>query len=315
MANLKFSSEILDDILIRAGELADGTSDFEAQGLIYLNRAHKALLRGGGEIDKELHEDWLWQRKSGTLVLEPKIIDGSVTVTRNLNTITFSIAPAASVVGWFFKVDSHTDWFQVITHTGGGTGATLDAVYTGATGVGFAYKLIKLEYTLASDFLRPFSPMWLSVLPGQFPYGDYRIDGIEQPELKSRYPLAVVAEAPPAVFAFIGQTKIRFNSYPRDLLRVEYDYLYLPPDLTDSGSQEPIVPYEDRHVLSDLALFFLLDEKQDARADGIATVAKSGIWAMAKANRKRLVNIGRAFGHIYARQGQMVRPGPRGYPR
>lgn len=313
MANLKFSSEILDDILLRAGELTDGTSDFEGQGLIYLNRAAKALYRGGGEIDRELHEDWIWQKLTGTLVLEPKITAGTVTVTRNSNIITFSSPPAASVAGWFFKTDQHADWFKILSHTGAAASATLDSVFTGQDGTGIAYKVIKLEYDLASDFMRPFAPFYMSVLPQQFPFEDYKISGIELTELKATYPMTLVVEGAPAAFAMVGQRKVRFSGYPLDLLRVEYDYIYLPADLTNSGAEEPIIPYEDRHILSDLALFFLLDELESARASGIGELAKSGVRAMAKANRKRMLQIGRGFAKIYPRQGQMIRPGPRGY--
>lgn len=313
MSNLKFSSEILDDILTRAGELTDGSSDFEVQGLIYLNRAAKALYRGGGEIDKNIHEDWLWQKKTATLVMEPKIAAGTVTATKNSNSITFSSPPAASVAGWFFKVDVHSDWFQVLAHTGGAATATLDSVYTGADVTGAAFKLIKLEYDLASDFLRPYSPFNMSVLPQQFPYQDYQVNGIESSELKSTYPLTLVAEGAPSAFALVGQKKVRFSGYPLDLLRVEYDYLYLPADLTNSGTEEPIVPYEDRHILADIALLFLLDEMENSRAAGVGQLAVSGLNAMAMANRKRMLQIGRGFAKIYPRQGQIVRPGPRGY--
>jgi hypothetical protein len=313
VANLKFSGEILDDILTRAGELNDGTSDFHVQALIYLNRAAKAIYRGGGEIDKDIHEDWLWQKQTATLILEPKITAGSVIVTRNSNIITFSSPPAASVAGWFFKTDIHSDWFKILTHTAASATATLDSVYTGQNGSGLAFKLIKLEYDLAVDFLRPFAPFYMSVPPMQFPSDDYKINGVELTELKSMYPLTIVAEGAPAAFAMCGQKKVRFSGYPADLLRVEYDYLYLPADLTDSPSEEPIIPYEDRHILSDLALLFLLDEKEDSRAAGMGQLAKSDLQAMANANRKRMLQIGRSFAKIYPRQGQLVRPGPRGY--
>jgi len=133
---LKFTSEIIDDVLFRAGEPTDGTSDFDTAALDYVNRAYRAIWVGGGEFVKDMQERWLWLKKDppGTLVLNPVITLGSVVVTQGLNTVTFSSPPAVSVAGRLFKADAHTDIFRVITHTAGSASATLDAVYTGTSG-------------------------------------------------------------------------------------------------------------------------------------------------------------------------------------
>src|SRR5258708_16843364 len=42
---LKFTSEIVDDVLFRCGEPTDGTSDFDVTALNYVKRAYRAIWR------------------------------------------------------------------------------------------------------------------------------------------------------------------------------------------------------------------------------------------------------------------------------
>ena len=60
MSNLQFSADILDDMLFRAGEPTDGTSEYESKALESLNRAYQALWMGGAELDTTINEDWWW---------------------------------------------------------------------------------------------------------------------------------------------------------------------------------------------------------------------------------------------------------------
>lgn len=301
MSNLKFSAEILDDILFRAGEPSDGTSDFQAQALIDLNRAYRALWMGGGEFDPEINEPWLWLKKDppGSLVLNPVIDAGTVSVTNNSTAITFSSAPAPSVAGRFFKTDDVGDVFRVASHTGGAAAATLDAVYTGDTTAAVGYKVMQLEYSLPTDCLRVIAPMRVQR------DGYHEIDGIDLVSLDRDYPLLWVEGGAPDKFALVTESKVRFNRYglsePADLIRAEFDYLVIPADLTDSISEEPLVPLKHRHVLADIALFYLFTTKSDDRAEGIGRLAKAGLRAMAADNRARLAQMGRTVGHVYPR--------------
>src|SRR5258708_12240753 len=80
---LKFTSEIVDDVLFRCGEPTDGTSDFDVTALNYVNRAYRAIWVGGGELVKDMNEPWLWLKKDppGVLVLNPVIKPASFTLT------------------------------------------------------------------------------------------------------------------------------------------------------------------------------------------------------------------------------------------
>ncbi|MGI0026158.1 MAG: hypothetical protein ACREA4_13565, partial [Nitrososphaera sp.] len=66
--------------MFRAGEKTDGTSDYEAQALIYLNRAYRTVYMGGGEFSKGMREQWYWMEDNdaGAGVIEAVIKAGSV---------------------------------------------------------------------------------------------------------------------------------------------------------------------------------------------------------------------------------------------
>jgi len=307
VANLRTSADLIDDVLFRAGEPTDGTSDFNAVALIYLNRAYSILWMGGGEFAPNIQEDWWWLRKStpGILTIQPGIDNTTtVSVTRGSTSITFSAAPtppidASLASGWFFHVDDHADVFRISTHTSGSTSATLDSVYTGTTATGKSYSLYKLEYALATDVLKVVSPMRV--------YQDNRseIDGVALPALERDYPLNNIQAGVPRQFAFVGERKIRFShkgsSVSGTLIRSEYDYLRRPGDLTDATG-EPLVPMQYRKTLADLALFYLHSDKNDDRAAGVGTMARSGIIAMARENRQRQAAMSREMGAILPRQ-------------
>lgn len=300
MAHLRYTSDIINDALFRAGEPTDGTSDYEASALDYVNRAYRALWTGGGEIAPDINEAWLWLKKDppGVLNLEPVISVGTVTVTNGVATITFSTGPTPSTVGWFLRVDGHSDVFRISVHTGGSTSATLDSIYTGPSGT-FTFDLMKLEYSLAADIHRIIAPMRVQAA------GSGEIEGTDLKSMEANSPLKTIGGGVPDRFALVTETKVRFNSAglldPGDYIRVEYDYLAVPSDLTDSPAEEPLVPLHYRQVLADYALFMLAIAKNDDRAGGWLKQAQAGIISMASDNRSRTIQSSHAVGRIYPR--------------
>lgn len=300
MANLTTNADIIADILFRAGEPTDGTSDFDAEALRVLNRAYKALWMGGGEFVKGLNEPWLWLKKDppGTLTLQPIDSVGTLTATNNSTAVTLSATRASSLAGWFLKVDERSDVFRVATHTAGTASVTLDSVYTGPGGAGLTFTLSKLEYDLAADLLRLISPMRVQS------DGEERIEGCDLVSLDRDYPLIRIENGTPTRFALVTETKVRFNKsgglVTADYRRVEYDYLQKPSDLlNDSGS--PLVPIQYRQLLSDMGLFYLFTSKADQRAEGIGLMAKAGLNAMAADNRARTAQTSHQMGSLLPR--------------
>jgi hypothetical protein len=299
MTTLQSSADIVADILFRAGEPTDGTSDFDAEALRCLNRAYRAIWQGGGEFVKSMNEPWLWLKKDppGTLTLNPIITSGTVSVTNNSTTATLSASMTPSLAGRYFQVAGLADVFRVQAHTSGTTGLTLDSVYTGPTSGTAGYQISQLEYTLAADILRLISPMRV--------YQEQeRIEGIDLEALDRDYPLSNIETGTPTRFAYVTESKIRFNKAggltSTDLRRVDYDYLAKPSDLLND-STEPVVPLHHRQVLADIALFYLFTSKNDDRAAAIGTQAKAGLQAMASDNRARVQQLGRIHGKLTPR--------------
>lgn len=311
MANYQFSADLVNDILYRAGEGTDGSSDFQAVALQYLNRAYQSLVLGGSEIKPDCNEDWWWARKypPGVINILSEITAGTVTCTNNSTAITFSSAPASSVAGYFFKIGNpnHPDVFRIAAHTGGSTSATLDAAFTGTTGAGKTYRLFKLEYDLPADAIRIIAPMRIY-------QGDVdEVEGCELSVLERDWPLSQIQSGPPSLFAYVTESKIRFNNYgPRagdtpNMVRVEFDYIYRPADLTNSASEEPIVPRNYRKLLSDIAVTFLFLDKNDDRAVTASQIATDGVKAMEREQRSRMISYGRKTGKIISRPEQTAR--------
>lgn len=312
MANYKYSSDLVADILFRAGESSNGSSDFDAVALQYLNRAYQALVMGGGEVDSECNEDWWWARKypPGVLNLTPSLIDGTATVTNGSVSITLSSPPSFAATNYFFQTTDHPDIFRTALHLPFGSSVTLDAAYTGSSGTK-SYRLFKAEYDIAADSIRVIAPMRV------YQNSASEIDGVELSSLERDCPLSHIESGTPSQFAFITESKVRFNRFgplantSPNLIRVEYDYVYRPDDLTGGTTEEPIVPRQYRKLLADIALTFLFVDKNDDRAVLIASLAKKGLQAMVREQRSRMINYSRSLGTITPRlnkSSKYVRP-------
>lgn len=319
MANYTFTADLVDDVLFRAGEPTDSSSDYLAAVVRYLNRAYQALWRGGGELSPEVSEEWWWLQKygNGTLTLLPVEDDGTVNVTNGSATISFSAIPTRTIAGvvtnvslqnWHFRTDAHADVFRISTHSSGNTGAALDSVYTGPTNTTAAYHAFKLDYTLASDVLEINGPM-RGFRGGLI--GSNKIELVSPEVLFEKWPLEQIQPGTPQNYAKIALDDtplqvVRFSHYggqtDDELIRIDYDYTYKPVDLGNSASTELALPREYRKMLCDWALAFLLKDKEDDRYDSVVQLAQAGLRQMVFENRRRQVRQG-TQGRIFSRAG------------
>lgn len=323
MANYTTSADLLDDILFRAGEPTDTSSDYYAAAIRYLNRAYQGIWRGGGELLPDVYEHWWWmqQYENGVLTLLPVFDDGTVIVTNGNATITFSSAPQRnsaniSVEGWHFKADTHADVFIITTHTSGATSATLDSIYTGSTNTTAAFKAFRIDYQLASNVLELKSPMRAY----QGSVSGNQIEMVPDDILRSKWPLEQIGSGVPVNYARIARAAapltstpllhtVRFSHYggtaDTELMRIDYDFIASQTDLADDTA-EPSVPREYRKILADWALFFLLQDKEDTKAPQAFQLAAAGLRQMALENRCAQVKQG-TRGRIYPRQSDRNR--------
>jgi hypothetical protein len=256
-----------------------------------------------------MNEPWLWLKSTtpGVLTLLPVDEEGTISVTNNSTSATLSSTRAVDLEGYFLQVDGHGDVFRISAHTAGSDALTLDSVYTGETDGDATFRLMKLEYELAADVLRPIAPF------RAYSDGVDEVEGIDLSVLDKDYPLRDMETGTPDRFALVTETKVRFNraggTTSTDLRRLDYDYLRVPDDLADD-STEPLVPKQHRQVLSDTALFYLLTSKSDDKAAVIGLQVKAGLLAMQSDNRKRLAQMSRSVGRLYLRpthQAQRLR--------
>lgn len=293
------NAEIVNDALFRAGELFDGSSDYEAKALEYLNRVYTRIAAGGTELDQTLNEKWWWLRSTTPCVLTLLPIEiGVASVVNGSSAVVFSVAPTISLAGRFFRTIGTQDVFRILTHTALDVNAVLDSVYTGQTNAAIAWEASKLEYDLPANVMEVIEPIRC------YQGGKRDISGMDLSALEGMYPLDQSFTGTPEAFSQIGNRKLRFShqggSTPGELIRVDFDYLVLPTNLA-KDAQECLLPVEWRSVLADFTCMMILADKDDSKAGDMGNLAKAGLMGMAKENRNRTVQFSNNYGHIYPR--------------
>ncbi len=236
MADLTTAKDLKSQTLSQSGEVTDGTSDFDARSLIYINRAYETLQGGSNPLKLEVGDTWVWARARRPIAfnLDPKINTGTISLTNDSTSGTFSSAPTNSLVDRLIQVDSRVGLFRIQAHLAGGTAFTLDAKYDNDTGAALAYKAIKTDYRI-KDFTsirvrRLAGPMEVyRSKPEGSDVGDGKIEGIDPKTFLIEHPTKRVREQIPSDFTTINETDgemtFRFNAYPKELTRVEFDYI------------------------------------------------------------------------------------------
>src|SRR4029453_17821624 len=273
------------------------TSEYQVpQGLRYLNRGLEALALGGAEFEASIQEDWWWLRKSppGVLAWGPPYSLWCVALPGGAAAVVFSVPPLTSRAGWFLAVDEHPDIFRVASHVAGAAVALLDSPWTGPTSPADAFWLIKKEYDLAPDVMR-----LLSVnVNQQFAYAPIAAEVVDENTIRFDY-------ADPIATGAVAQ-------------RVEYEYLFRPPELTNASGEEPVVPRQWRRLIVDAAVYFLFYDKNDNRTESTGLLLIGGLKAMRRENRHKDAVQNSELGRLRPRQDdagwplnefQVLRPG------
>lgn len=99
----------------------------------------------------------MWARARRPLVLElqPPYTTGSVTLTLGSVSGTFSVAPSASVEGWFLQLSGGTnpEVYRIASHTAASTSFQLDAAFTQTTVTSSTFSIFKLDYDLIGSYI------------------------------------------------------------------------------------------------------------------------------------------------------------------
>jgi len=199
-----------------------------------------------------------WQWLSGFVSREfkPFYSDGTVAVTPDSTTITFSIAPATSKTGYLFATDNYSEIYVIDAHTAGATTATLSTVYTGALATAATFKVWTDVVALPTDcretvevlhsfYTQPMKGIGLQEMrrivseapkrmgrPAYYSTYDYFDPSSGDGETESdRYRLMRVY---PSIYE--NSTTLRID-YVKEVTQLELD------------EDEPLMPIEDRNVL------------------------------------------------------------------
>jgi len=310
VANLTTTADLKTAVLQHAGELTDGTSAYDTLVVTYLNRIYGELVCGGSTFVPELSEPWSWARASapGTLALLPAYETGSATLTNASTSGTFSDTPAASLgsfAGRFLQMFSRADVYRISAHTAGSASFTLDQAYQEAT-VTSSFSAAKLDYALTSGIARLVEPF--RVFQAQTGEGNQegKIGSMSSDELHRNFPLHRLQSGVPTYFAIISESSsgvmtVRFNKTPLSAVRVEYEYVPYPTDLTSSPDTTPIVPREHRATLVYGATYWLMVDKNDSRADAYFRLTQQKIQGMLLNRRREYDDTSDTFGKLVPR--------------
>lgn len=301
LTHFRYSSEILDAALDAAREKIDGTSEYEGRALTALNRVYREIWNGGSAYDPDINEDWHWIRSANPGVIILKAYKtGTCSVTNGDGGVTVVTGDVSlALANWYFTIDGEEEYYKITTHLADSSSITLDSEFVGTTNSGATYRAYKLNYALPTDFKEFVGHMRA--------YSDSRtiIKEISQKAMDEDYPLQYISDAIPKRYTRITNEKVRFSNYVSEDTRVEFDYLALQSDLTDSDSEQPAVPIQWRHVLVDLTAYHLLLDKEDTAARDYLEYGRATLRAMAKSNREELARMG-DLGHIFPRSRRIA---------
>lgn len=314
MANLTTVTDLIQDVLHRSGENpTDISGKYYNKVIQYINRARLDIVKGKSPIQPDKHVNFNFSKcyPPFTFTLQYKYSTGTVSLTNNSATATLSAIPTRysanlNLLGWYLYVDNEKDTYRVNAHTSGTAALTLDSVFTGTTNTTATYKLVKLEYDIgANDVIRLLSPLriYRYTLDNE-PF----ITGLPERSFDRMFPLRELKSGMPEAFKVMrildNNITIMLSRYrDDDIIKIEAPYVKLPTDLTSSSTtSEILVPREYRYVISDLATYFILLDKNDNRAASILNMAQSGFEEMAKDYEYSWEDVDNDFARVIARE-------------
>ncbi len=189
---------------------------------------------------------WWWLEQKQDITTFIKIETGTVTVTADSTTITFSSAPAASVAGYYIKLAGFSDIIRISAHTAAATTATLEKAWCQATTSASAYKMWK-DYISISSTIK-------DVVLVTHDKRSVPLDAVHNAMFTERRARAPETEGYPYLynvydFDAAGDRQIRW--YPscsenRIMLHIEGRQ---EATALSADADEPMMPVEDRIVL------------------------------------------------------------------
>jgi hypothetical protein len=310
MANGETTRDLIQSVLRSIGELTDGTSPYHADALEYLDEFHKAFHSGATLFDLDFGGEWTWakERDPQVLILEPAYETGTIDLVQNSASATLSTPPSSSLQDWFLKVEGRAELYRLSSHLTPFAAATLDSVFTGSSGT-YNFTIFKVDYDLDQvanqKILRLISPFQVYSDQEELENEPGNVDMMEFAAYKKKWPLKYVRSGIPTACTEIrdddGAKRVRFNRYPTELTRVEYELIQVPNDLQDSDDSIPRLPREARNTIEYAATFKMMLDADDDRAEKYLQMAQTALAAARAADRRENQSGSTRRGRLIAR--------------
>lgn len=294
--------ELIRDVLFRAGEPVDVTSDFYDQVVGYLNRAEITLAAGGQEFEPTVQQAWRWHRSPnpGVLIFQPPWV-ATVNAVHGSLTAEFLGIPPRDITGEIFVTDIPA-WPEAIN--AGGQIVTWDAPWVGPSGT-YVGQFWKMTYTLMPDVLRVLDPMRI-LLSGRGAR-TYEISAVDRLQMERHWSMRGQTPGVPEAYAVVGSGVIRLNRPASEIMRAEYEFMITPPILYDDPASVPKEPVEYRYTLADMALYYLFCDKDDNRRDNVGIQARNRVMSMRDREKAIEAQTASYYGQIFPRGGVGIR--------
>jgi len=267
MSYLTTGQDILLHTLMRGGEKQDATSP-------YYTRATQYVMRALADITAFAPWPWALKATPGVLSIAAAVTETASSISGTTWTMQSSIA--ASQAGKKIILDSQGFPYRITAHTAGTAIITTDAAYTEATTTG-AVTIFQDEYALASDCIKPWYAWFrnrteiIDVARGSSAFGRF-----PDTTVAGSYALGVIHEAADIL-------TVRLTPWLTTAATIDYAYTVRPSVLTWDGvvgTDTPAIPIEDRYVISDRALYYLMADKHDDRAEAALVSSQGKLIAM-----------------------------------
>lgn len=190
--------------------------------------------------------NWWWNRSLTSLQLPVKINAGTVSVTEGSTSLTFTIAPAASVANYKIMISGRPEVYTIVSHTGGATSATLNLGWVGPDATGLGYTCWKDYVQLPTDCKETFLV--------QHQHYDQPMEAVGLMDFRRLVATQPNAEGPPVYyttddFDSSGSRRLRYwPAVSTQKINLDIDYIMNIAAL-DLPGDEPIMPIPDRTVL------------------------------------------------------------------
>lgn len=257
-------------------ELSDRTGAFDSAVSGDLTKLKRWLNLAQQDITGR--HNWEFMTAHETIQGVADITTGTVDISVDSTSLTFSSAPSASVAGYFIKFSDTNNWYKISSHTAASTSATLSQAFGGDSNISAGtYTLRKLWYTTSTpldsilDIKETVNGRFLESANSRDT--DIFLSLYWDQGTSYNYVTSVSDSTGGIQISFIYSPSERTNFQVRGVKK-----------LTDmsSDSDTSIIPARWHSTVLDMASFYAFSALDDTRAKDFFAAAEIGIKDMAR---------------------------------